>query len=91
MNLEKLKFWRSFLFRTAAVSYAIAALSSLIAVTSWNTWQSLIVQWYHTSPEAVGSVVLSYFTGIKFFIVYLLLAPAIGLHWTIKAHEKAAP
>lgn len=91
MNLEKLKFWRSFLFRTAAVSYVIAALSSLVAVTSWNTWQALIVQWYHTSPEAVGSVVLNYFTSIKFFIVYLLLAPAIGLHWTIKAQEKAAP
>lgn len=91
MNLEKLKFWRSLLFRTAGVSYLLAAFSSLIAAASWTTWQNLVVQWYHTTPEAIGSVILCYFTGIKFFIVYLLLAPAIGLHWTIKANEKAAP
>jgi hypothetical protein len=32
---------------------------------------------------------VSFFTTIKFFALFVLLGPALALHWTLKAEAKA--
>ena len=88
VSLEVLRLIRNILLRTALISYLLTILIAVATVSLWDVWGGLMVKWFHTSPEALGPIIGSYFAQIKFYYIFVLLAPALGLHWTIKAEEK---
>ena len=90
MSLDSLRLIRDILLRTVAVCFAITLFSALCTLTLWDTWSALVCRWYHTTPEFVGQLILSFYASVKFYYIFVLLAPALALHWTIKAQEKRA-
>jgi len=90
MNLDLLRLVRNILLRTAAIAYSFILVSSLVTITFWDTWTGLNSQWFHISPETLGLLVANFLACAKFYAIFLVLSPALALHWTIKASEKKA-
>lgn len=88
MSSESLELIRNILLRTAAIAYGFAILSALATFVLWDTWTSLISQWFHTTPAILGPLILAFFTAVKFYAIFMLLVPALALHWTIKAQRR---
>lgn len=88
MSLDSLKQIRSILWRTLLigliVTYALAGLTLLL----WDTWTSITAQWFRTPVAELGPLMSNWFALIKFYMIYVLLVPTLGLHWEIKRREK---
>lgn len=89
MNLESVRLARNILFRTLVVVFALNLLVALATFGLWDTWTTLTSQWFHTTPEVLGPLMVNFFTTAKFVAIYVLLAPAIALHWTLTAEKSA--
>ncbi len=88
MNLETIRLARNFLLRALVVTFVLNLLMALATFTLWPTWTGLTSQWFHTPPESLGPLMVNFFTTVKFFALFVLLAPAVALHWTLKAETK---
>jgi len=89
MSTVNLRLARNTLFRAFVISAGFTLLTYVTTFPLWSVWSSLICDWFHMPAEQVGPVMLGFFCQIKFFNVYLLLVPALALHWTIKTQEKS--
>ena len=87
MNLDTLRLMRNVLFRLAAISFAFAMLMAMLTIGLWDTWAGVTSQWYRTTPAQLGPIVVNFFAMVKFYYIFVVLAPALALHWTIKAAE----
>jgi hypothetical protein len=87
MNTELLKVVRNILLRTAAVSVVLSWLMAAATIGLWDTWSNLTSQWFRTPTSEMGPMMVSFFANIKLYIVFVLLAPALALHWTIKSSK----
>ncbi len=84
MNLETIRLTRNLLLRALAVTFVLNLLMALATFALWSTWTGLTSQWFHTPPESLGPLMVSFFATVKFYAIFVLLAPAIALHWTLK-------
>ncbi len=89
MKPETMRQIRNILLRTFAVTFVLNLLMAAATFGLWDTWTSITGQWFHTSPQSLGPQMVSFFTTIKFFALFVLLGPALALHWTLKAEAKA--
>lgn len=90
MSLESLKLVRNLLIRTALVSLILTWVLAAITVALWDFWSGLTSQLFRTPVADLGLLISYWFALIKFYMLFLLLAPALALHWEIKAREKQA-
>ena len=88
MTLESMRFARNLLLRSAAVCYGLLILSVLAWLPLSHTWTRVCTNWYHVTPEKVHAIVVDFFTVAKFYAIFVLLVPALALHWTIKSEES---
>ncbi len=84
MTLDSLRLVRNILLRAVAVAFVFNLSMALATFALWDTWTALISQWFHTSREALGPLMTYFFTAVKFYVIFVLLTPALALHWTIK-------
>ncbi len=91
MSSDLLPLIRNILLRTFAITYGLTILMALATFGLWDTWTALITQWFHTTPAALSSLMLTFFTAVKFYAIFILLAPALALHWTIKVRRRKEP
>jgi hypothetical protein len=90
MTVDLLKQIRNLLLRTTMVSLILMWLLVIATVALWDTWTSMTSQWFHTPVSELGPMISNWFALIKFYVLFLLLAPALGLHWEIKRREKSS-
>ena len=88
MSTESLKQVRNILLRTLLVSMILAWTLAALTIALWDTWSGMTEQWFHTPADALGPIISNWFALIKFYALFVLLAPALGLHWEIKQREK---
>lgn len=88
MNTDALRFYRNLFFKILAVCFVLNVSILVTTLAFWDTWASLTATWFHSTPEALGPSILNFFMFAKFYMLYILLAPALALHWAVKAKEK---
>jgi sterol desaturase/sphingolipid hydroxylase (fatty acid hydroxylase superfamily) len=94
MTLDTLRIVRNVLLRTFVVGCVFALLLALVTFGAWDCWVSSAMRMAHTDEATLVPVVLSFFAQLRFFLVFIVLAPALALHWTIKREQsrlKATP
>lgn len=85
MTLDSLRLLRNILLRTVVISVVFSYTTLLVTFAFWDTWAGVTSQWLHLTPEALSRpIMLYFFVAVKFFNIFVLLAPALALHWTIK-------
>ncbi len=86
---ETIRVIRDVLFRT----FLIGVFFGLFYVCIYFGWRDywdnlLVVRWALIDQKSLGILTLSFLGLIRFYLVFLLLAPALALHWTLKRLER---
>ena len=84
MSLESLRLLRNILLRSALIGFLFGLIFGLTMMLGWKMWMGLLGHWFHTDQSVLTPIVLSFFTEIRFFIVFILLTPGLAIHWTLK-------
>ncbi len=84
MNDETLRLARNILLRTFVIGLVIALVLGLTTIIGWTTWIGMASEWFHTDPATLTPLVLKFFINIRFFLLFIVLTPALAIHWTLK-------
>lgn len=90
MNIENLRIVRNILFRTFLSGLIIVILFAVATMSLWDFMIAMANQWFHTTEAVLTPIVIKFFVDIRFYLVFVILAPALGIHWTIKKEESRA-
>jgi Mg/Co/Ni transporter MgtE len=91
MSHETLRLTRNILLRSFVVGIVIGIVLGLVTMIGWTSWVGLAGRWFHIDAATLTPSVLKFFMNIRFFLLFILLTPALAIHWTIKkdSGEKA--
>lgn len=84
MENEKIIFWRNFLLRTFLIGVLFAILIFILVIAFKPTWEMLVTNVFGTDEKESGKIVLTFFMNVRLVLVFLILSPAIALHWMRK-------
>jgi hypothetical protein len=88
MSLDALRLVRNVLLRSFVIGIAVALVYLVLTLAAWNTWTGLAMAWWHTDEQHLSSLVINFFTTIRFYLVFILLVPALAIQWTIRSELK---
>ncbi len=82
---ETIRVIRDILFRLFLISLIMGLLFAGVYYGGRGYWDRLIVDRLGLIDEkSLNVVVMEFFVLIRFYLVFILLAPALALHWTLK-------
>ena len=84
---ETLRLVRNILLRCFAVGVVFALLMLVATLAAWPVWTGLAMRWFHADQAQLANIVLAFFTAIRFYFLFILLAPALALHWTLRSER----
>jgi len=84
MIYESLRLARNLLLRTFAVGLIIAIILGFITIAAWSSWTPMAGNWFHADEAVLSRLVLEFFLTVRFFLLFIILAPALALHWTMR-------
>ena len=84
MEKEKIIFLRNFLFRTFLIGVLFAILIFILLVVFRHNWQMWVANIFGTEEKELGKVVFNFFMNVRLVLVFMILSPAIALHWMVK-------
>ncbi len=88
MDFEILRLIRNILLRSFAIGFAITFILGLVMMLGWTSWMGIASSWFHTDSATLTPIVLKFFVDIRFFLLFIVLTPALAIHWTLKRDEK---
>lgn len=88
MNTESIRQIRNILFRTLVCTAVLTWLMQAVTFAFWDTWTGLTSQLFRIGTDGLGETLLNFFLYVKFYAIFILLAPALALHWTLKSQPK---
>jgi hypothetical protein len=91
MQLEKIIFFRNFLFKTFIIGVVFGVIYFIASIAFWNTgFMSWIEGMFKVNDTEIGNLILSFFSTLRLILAFLLLAPCIALHLMIKSKSRPA-
>lgn len=87
MEIQKLILIRDFLFKTFIVGLVFAIFMFVMTVALWDRWTGFIYAKFHIPYEELGKLVFGFFLDLRLYLVFVVLVPAIALHWLIKSQK----
>jgi len=82
---ETIQVIRDILFRLFLISLIMGLLFAGVYYGGRGYWDRLIVDRLGLIDEkSLNVVVMEFFVLIRFYLVFILLAPVLALHWTLK-------
>jgi hypothetical protein len=87
MTLETLRLTRNILLRCVLIGAVLAVLLQVITFGAMDTWTAMANDMYHLDKGLIVASAINLFVFIKFFLLFVLLVPALALHWTLKKEQ----
>ena len=84
MEKPTILFFRNFLLRTFLIGLLIAILLFVATVALRGVWMPLVVNAFNLEEGEVMELVLGSLLSIRIILLFLILAPALALHWMAK-------
>lgn len=85
MKKQNLILIRNIFLKTFIVGLLFALFLFVMTVTLWSHWAPLIFSIFQVNEKELGGIVVTSFINLRFFLIFILLVPAISLHWVIKS------
>jgi hypothetical protein len=85
MALDTLRLIRNVLLRSFAIGVGFALLMLIGMLVAWPLWSGIAMAWFHVDETRLGIAALRLFIEIRFYLVFVLLAPGLAIHWTIRS------
>jgi hypothetical protein len=89
--LDTLRLVRNILLKCFVIGVVFALLMLVATLAAWPVWTGLAMSWFHADQAQLSSIVLQFFTAIRFYFLFVLLAPALALHWTLRSESARVP
>ena len=61
---------------------------TLSTMLLWDVWTQMTAALFHVDPNSLGTLMVNFTASCKIIFIFFMLAPALGIHWTIKRMEK---
>ena len=87
MEKQKLILIRDFLLKTFIVGLGFAILLFVMTATFWDKWSSFLYAKFLVPRAELGRLVVDSFLYLRLYLVFVILAPGIALHWLIKSKK----
>ena len=88
MEKQKLILIRDLLLKTFVVGLAFAILLFVMTVNFWEQWSGFIYTKFQVPKSELGELLVDSFLHLRLFLVFVILAPGIALHWIITAKKN---
>lgn len=88
MTYENLRLLRNMLYRTLAVGCFIVLFLAGMTFGSWETFMTMASSLFHADPTTLTPVILKFFMTVRFFLLFIILTPALAIHWTLKKEKN---
>ena len=85
MKKQNLILIRNIFLKTFVVALLFALFLFVMTATFWNCWSSFVYSIFQVNEKELGEIVVKSFINLRFFLIFMLLVPGIGLHWVIKS------
>lgn len=85
MKKQDLVLVRNIFFKTFIVGLLFALFLFVMTATLWSHWAPLVFSIFQVNEKELGGIVVTSFINLRFFLIFILLVPAISLHWVIKS------
>ena len=85
MEKQQVVFFRNLLLRVFVVGVTFGLLYLILTMSFWDTWVSVFGMWKIEEKDAAMLMAES-FTLLRIILVFLILVPAVALHWTSKTN-----
>lgn len=89
MTIDSLRLVRNVLLRTFIIGVAFAVLLMIVTLLAWDTWLPMTIRTFHTDEATIVPIVIRFFVDLRFYLLFILLAPGLAIHWTIKKEQAA--
>ena len=87
METEKILFFRNFLFRTFIIGVLFAIFFAIVTFALWDALMPWVADLFRIAPTEMGELIVTFFMNVRIVLVFLMLAPAIALHWMAKGKK----
>ena len=87
MEREKIIFFRNFLFRTFFIGVLFAIFIFIIALAFKNSWEIWTAKLFGMEKDEIGGILFSFLMNVRLVLLFLILSPAIALHWMLKKRK----
>ena len=85
MEKQQVIFFRNLLLRVFVVGVTFGLFYLILTISFWDTWVSVFGMWKIEEKDAAMLMAAS-FTLLRIILVFLVLVPAVALHWTSKTN-----
>ena len=87
MEIEKIIFFRNFLFRSFVIGVVFAIILGVLFLTFWDFGVSLSERFFKIDEKELGELMLTFFLQIRIVLLFFFLAPTLALHWIVKGKK----
>ena len=87
MEKQKLILLRGFLFRVFIVGLLFALFLFFMTSAFWDKWSALVYTRFQVTPKELGEMFVGSMIYIRFYLMFIILVPAIALHWLLKSQK----
>lgn len=88
MNHDTLRLTRNILLRSFLIGLVITIVLSVLAIVGWQNGVHMAGQWFQMEPAALAPLIIQFFLDIRFFLLFILLTPALAIHWTLRREQR---
>jgi hypothetical protein len=88
METEKMIFLRSFLFKTFLVGLLFAIIFMIGTIALRNLYMPFATGVFRVEETEVNELILAFFLDIRLVLFFIVLAPAVAVHWMILRNKK---
>ena len=69
------------------VGLLFALLIFFLTFNFWDKWSFVVVSKFNVTPKELGELFVNSMLYARFYLVFVILAPAIALHWLVKSFK----
>lgn len=84
MSFNTLTLLRNILLRATVVCMGLAWIMSILTVCFWDTWTATTSSLFRIEPKKLGPLIAYFFAFAKLYVIFILLAPGLAIHWTLQ-------
>ena len=88
MEKQKLIPIRDLLLKTFVVGLILAIILFVMTFKFWDVWSTFVTSKFGVEKSLLGELVVNSFLYTRFYLLFVILAPAIGLHLAIKCPKN---
>ncbi len=87
MEKQNLILLRNILLKTFLIGLVFALFIFFMTTTFFDKWSSLVLSKVFVTKEDLGKMFVNSMLYTRFYLVFVILVPAIALHWQIKSKK----